>query len=135
KPEHTKEQRDHDVHAGKVRRDMAGPRSVGHLQRREATLYGCCFEPQQLGSRDFLANTRPLKAGHLSFCMSTCHRTETSSKRADPLDGHRRSIMIALDTICSLLHPRPLDRKSTRLNSSHVKISYAVFCLKKKMTF
>src|SRR5438874_10682249 len=32
--------------------------------------------------------------------------------------------------------PRPLDvdRKSTRLNSSHVEISYAVFCLKKKNT-
>src|SRR3989442_9662173 len=28
-------------------------------------------------------------------------------------------------------HPRS-DRKSTRLNSSHVRISYAVFCLKKK---
>src|SRR5207302_10250462 len=28
--------------------------------------------------------------------------------------------------------PRPEDRKSTRLNSSHVKISYAVFCLKNK---
>src|SRR5690606_39861692 len=28
--------------------------------------------------------------------------------------------------------PHALDRKSTRLNSSHVKISYAVFCLKKK---
>src|SRR5690606_41794681 len=27
---------------------------------------------------------------------------------------------------------RTRDRKSTRLNSSHVKISYAVFCLKKK---
>src|SRR5690625_5559797 len=27
------------------------------------------------------------------------------------------------------------DRKSTRLNSSHVAISYAVFCLKKKTTF
>src|SRR5436305_7199206 len=27
---------------------------------------------------------------------------------------------------------RPTDRKSTRLNSSHVRISYAVFCLKKK---
>src|SRR5437660_9001466 len=27
---------------------------------------------------------------------------------------------------------RTLDRKSTRLNSSHVAISYAVFCLKKK---
>src|SRR3989442_10636103 len=28
--------------------------------------------------------------------------------------------------------PRAGDRKSTRLNSSHVRISYAVFCLKKK---
>src|SRR5690606_42164345 len=37
-----------------------------------------------------------------------------------------------------LLHktgnPMGRDRKSTRLNSSHVKISYAVFCLKKKIT-
>src|SRR5690606_41336478 len=31
-----------------------------------------------------------------------------------------------------LLQRPPVDRKSTRLNSSHVKISYAVFCLKKK---
>src|SRR5690606_40765598 len=30
--------------------------------------------------------------------------------------------------------PEIIDRKSTRLNSSHVKISYAVFCLKKKNT-
>src|SRR5690606_40280019 len=30
------------------------------------------------------------------------------------------------------IHSLVLDRKSTRLNSSHVKISYAVFCLKKK---
>src|SRR5690554_7503504 len=30
------------------------------------------------------------------------------------------------------LHPLRPDRKSTRLNSSHVRISYAVFCLKKK---
>src|SRR3712207_7065861 len=28
----------------------------------------------------------------------------------------------------------PIDRKSTRLNSSHANISYAVFCLKKKIT-
>src|SRR2546427_9482119 len=31
-----------------------------------------------------------------------------------------------------LLYTRGLDRKSTRLNSSHSQISYAVFCLKKK---
>src|SRR5256885_11493888 len=30
------------------------------------------------------------------------------------------------------LAPQPGDRKSTRLNSSHLVISYAVFCLKKK---
>src|SRR5690606_41863177 len=45
------------------------------------------------------------------------------------------------EQLASLCHPvglRPRaserngDRKSTRLNSSHVKISYAVFCLKKK---
>src|SRR5436309_16132984 len=32
----------------------------------------------------------------------------------------------------ALMGREGLDRKSTRLNSSHVKISYAVFCLKKK---
>src|SRR5438045_4569290 len=33
------------------------------------------------------------------------------------------------ERICNLV---PSDRKSTRLNSSHLGISYAVFCLKKK---
>src|SRR2546430_5806906 len=32
----------------------------------------------------------------------------------------------------ALQSPQPPDRKSTRLNSSHSQISYAVFCLKKK---
>src|SRR3989442_7248481 len=40
------------------------------------------------------------------------------------------------DRAYCICHSRPLvvsrDRKSTRLNSSHVRISYAVFCLKKK---
>src|SRR5690606_41830169 len=42
-------------------------------------------------------------------------------------DGTRRAILERLT-----LGPASADRKSTRLNSSHVKISYAVFCLKKK---
>src|SRR2546430_6917602 len=33
-----------------------------------------------------------------------------------------------------VIPPSSLDRKSTRLNSSHSQISYAVFCLKKKIT-
>src|SRR5690606_41975244 len=36
------------------------------------------------------------------------------------------------DGLLPLRWPGSEDRKSTRLNSSHVKISYAVFCLKKK---
>src|SRR5699024_12078732 len=36
--------------------------------------------------------------------------------------------------INSMASSIPKDRKSTRLNSSHVSISYAVFCLKKKKT-
>src|SRR5690625_6866650 len=35
----------------------------------------------------------------------------------------------------SFASPFPGDRKSTRLNSSHVAISYAVFCLKKKTLY
>src|SRR5204863_9631872 len=36
-------------------------------------------------------------------------------------------------TLCGVMGQQ--DRKSTRLNSSHVEISYAVFCLKKKKTY
>src|SRR5699024_12428942 len=53
---------------------------------------------------------------------------------------HRRVKMLRQCCSCahraSRAHPRESqcreDRKSTRLNSSHVSISYAVFCLKKK---
>src|SRR5690625_7122987 len=42
-------------------------------------------------------------------------------------DHHFRQISLQFQ-----IGERRLDRKSTRLNSSHVAISYAVFCLKKK---
>src|SRR5690606_39577139 len=41
-------------------------------------------------------------------------------------------LIIALKHFYQQSWIKSLDRKSTRLNSSHVKISYAVFCLKKK---
>src|SRR5690606_41226308 len=46
-----------------------------------------------------------------------------------------REVVTALGAgpeVADLLVRRKQDRKSTRLNSSHVKNSYAVFCLKKK---
>src|SRR5476651_1807954 len=43
-----------------------------------------------------------------------------------------RSLTLELPQGWMKEHPLTLDRKSTRLNSSHANISYAVFCLKKK---
>src|SRR5690606_42112309 len=42
-----------------------------------------------------------------------------------------KSLSLSSNFQSSLIYSKE-DRKSTRLNSSHVKISYAVFCLKKK---
>src|SRR5690606_41472332 len=50
----------------------------------------------------------------------------SSRVRSGPCVLYRRS------SACQSSSSTSADRKSTRLNSSHVKISYAVFCLKKK---
>src|SRR3712207_9278201 len=47
-------------------------------------------------------------------------------------DGGRHDAGAVRDARDVQLVPQPRDRKSTRLNSSHANISYAVFCLKKK---
>src|SRR5690606_41669816 len=46
--------------------------------------------------------------------------------------GHRMSVAGSRCVQDNIARTASQDRKSTRLNSSHVKISYAVFCLKKK---
>src|SRR5437773_6958123 len=51
--------------------------------------------------------------------------------------GHVEAVLgtvrrLALEPLLSSKPCRERDRKSTRLNSSHITISYAVFCLKKK---
>src|SRR5205814_8385915 len=65
-----------------------------------------------------------------SSLLSSACQTQVSNQR------NRRSIIAALHgddaaPVALVRHLR-LDRKSTRLNSSHLGISYAVFCLKKK---
>src|SRR5436309_4860963 len=58
-----------------------------------------------------------------SAAMSRSLRMREWRERCRP--GHGSAAIIRHET----------DRKSTRLNSSHVKISYAVFCLKKKRKY
>src|SRR5207253_2741731 len=56
----------------------------------------------------------------------------------EPLGGAgvARVVLVELDAVLArLVGPPRRDRKSTRLNSSHVAISYAVFCLKKKKKY
>src|SRR3989442_11877427 len=53
-----------------------------------------------------------------------------SSQSALELGHHQAARTHEVDLLLPLRNPG--DRKSTRLNSSHVRISYAVFCLKKK---
>src|SRR5690606_39461990 len=75
---------------------------------RQASPAGSVADARVAAGRDaFLANG-----------CGACHRV-----RGTPADG-----VVGPD----LTHVGSRDRKSTRLNSSHVKISYAVFCLKKK---
>src|SRR5207245_5544338 len=47
------------------------------------------------------------------------------------LSKHPGKVFVASQPACSQPFVTVLDRKSTRLNSSHGSISYAVFCLKK----
>src|SRR5207249_11696272 len=52
-----------------------------------------------------------------------------------PADGGAATVVAAVAKLAigrALMSDWRIDRKSTRLNSSHVSISYAVFCLKKK---
>src|SRR5690606_40852963 len=57
-----------------------------------------------------------------------CSSAGTSSKGFSRIE----QVIFAPGTTPSARRAQRLDRKSTRLNSSHVKISYAVFCLKKQ---
>src|SRR5690606_2349262 len=66
-----------------------------------------------------------------------CPRTPPAHRRPAPGQSHRavhegRSAGAAVRLLVQGGGRAVVDRKSTRLNSSHVKISYAVFCLKKK---
>src|SRR3712207_7304672 len=57
------------------------------------------------------------------------HRDERADRGLEPVE----ELLEPRVEPCLLVEDRePEDRKSTRLNSSHANISYAVFCLKKK---
>src|SRR2546430_7442689 len=85
------------------------------------------------------------------FPYTTLSRSRCARRGGEPLQGRgadpawidqrgewpaaeasQRPVEQHVDQHVQLRHRRREDRKSTRLNSSHSQISYAVFCLKKK---
>src|SRR5205807_8857869 len=80
-------------------------------------------------SSDLAAGTFLARSG--SADPTACHR----ARRQDSRCPVRTSGPVPASAGSRVLQRAPLrreDRKSTRLNSSHLVISYAVFCLKKK---
>src|SRR5690554_7050863 len=69
------------------------------------------------------------------FPYTTLFRSPWAGMALNPINIRLAPPEIAYalnDSESSVLFIDDADRKSTRLNSSHVRISYAVFCLKKK---
>src|SRR5215813_5801441 len=64
--------------------------------------------------------------------MATIHPGRLRRMDTIHMGAIRIPIMEAMPTATRTTSRGTRDRKSTRLNSSHVRISYAVFCLKKK---
>src|SRR5205814_8260539 len=64
--------------------------------------------------------------------MSPHSNASCSPARAPVCTAKRRSVRSSSSRVESKSFSDSSDRKSTRLNSSHLGISYAVFCLKKK---
>src|SRR3989475_4216176 len=71
-----------------------------------------------------------------SRCHTASRRASRRSASTPPSIASARSASTRESSISPIAPPSPRapnpDRKSTRLNSSHSQISYAVFCLKKK---
>src|SRR5204862_8055548 len=94
-------------------------------------------------SRLSLHDALPIYTGHVSLETVPVDRAVEDEGRYDPVlpqarhEGGRFPMAVgnggpqALPSGCPAARA---DRKSTRLNSSHVENSYAVFCLKKKKT-
>src|SRR3712207_5533247 len=68
--------------------------------------------------------------GQLLFPAINVNDSVTKSK-FDNLYGCRHSLIDGINRAVDVMIAGKVDRKSTRLNSSHANISYAVFCLKK----
>src|SRR2546430_4777962 len=76
---------------------------------------------------------RPPRSTLFPYTTLFRSRAEDTREELERIAGWCRERLLArADARLLVVLPGAADRKSTRLNSSHSQISYAVFCLKKK---
>src|SRR5947209_13996956 len=92
------------------------------VKLRAACMYN--FDPVEIGK---------IPARALSQILVNLNANHVAARAYD-FRHDRRVIAYAAPYVKNSIACLKLDRKSTRLNSSHANISYAVFCLKKKKT-
>src|SRR5690625_5670497 len=114
------------IHEGYDTKDMLGSLSTPLFQTSTYT-----FDTAEQGERRFAGN----EEGYIYSRLGN-PTVSVLEKRMAELEGGEKGLafssgMAAISAVLIAL-TKAKDRKSTRLNSSHVAISYAVFCLKTK---
>src|SRR5258707_4908305 len=116
--------------------DRAGPKPKPSGRRR-AVGRGIASNIQSYGRLVWLNDSAAAWVGwHLDGSVTVrCGVPDIGGGQASSLAQIAAEILgTAMEQITVHFGDSALDRKSTRLNSSHANISYAVFCLKKKKT-
>src|SRR5690242_21209720 len=124
------------AHRHRVNRSVRAAAKVNHRRRGDADFrnhlpaiasVGRCFSSfEQMGMPEQASGigVECVKAGMLGGDVE--HVAPAAPENFDSVNIERLGIHLAVNM---------KDRKSTRLNSSHMSISYAVFCLKKKKKY
>src|SRR5690606_41759770 len=100
-----------------------------HSRPPRATLFPYTTLFRSLADLD----ARQVRLAAQAFLDEVAHRMGEHLRLADRAALEQRlDRAVVARPAQDLVPAQQVDRKSTRLNSSHVKISYAVFCLKKK---
>src|SRR5437870_10557154 len=100
------------------------------LEPTISELLGVAVELRHLPRADFKARLKDELEKETLMSTKAQSTQSIESAQSKIREGFRTVTPYLVVQRCESL--RELDRKSTRLNSSHVAISYAVFCLKKK---
>src|SRR2546430_13954863 len=109
---------------------------VGNVPAWDVTLnYVPILSPGDPGVTDFVSASLQMQPGERQFWRVSNSCADTILDLQYVFDGVPQTMqLVGIDgvPVGSQDSTQPGDRKSTRLNSSHSQISYAVFCLKKK---